>query len=61
MVKRLIDITEASEYLGIKKSTLYSWRYQKSIPYIKVGRLLKFDLQDLDNWIQKNKVKAEEI
>lgn len=61
MVKRLIGIKEASEYLGIQKSTLYAWTNQRRIDHIKVGRLLKFDLQDLDYWIDQHKVKAEEI
>ena len=59
MVKRLINITEASEHLGVQKSTLYSWVHQRLIDYIKVGRLVKFDLQDLDNWIEKHRIEAE--
>ena len=61
MVKRLINITDASEYLGIKKTTLYSWIHQKQIPYIKMGRLVKFDLLEIDDWILQKRVKVEEI
>ncbi|MFC1621698.1 helix-turn-helix transcriptional regulator [Candidatus Omnitrophota bacterium] len=61
MDKRLIDIKEVSERLGVKVSTIYSWVHQKQIPYIKMGRLVKFDLLELDNWIQGKKVAVEEI
>jgi len=51
MQRRLIDINELSEYLGISKHTLYTWVSQRRIPYVKVGRLTKFDLDDIDEWI----------
>ncbi len=54
---RLLNIKQASEYLGLKVSTLYKWVSQKRIPYYKSGRLDKFDLADLDKYIEKSKVK----
>ena len=51
--KQLLDTNEASEYLGIKKNTLYEWIIQKKIPYIKVGRLVKFRKEDLENWLKR--------
>lgn len=56
MQKRLIDIKEASEYLDLTVNTLYTWVSQRKIPYIKVGRLTKFDLRDIDRFIEENKV-----
>jgi len=57
--KQLLDTKDASEFLGIRKSTLYEWVIQRKIPYIKVGRLLKFRIEDLDSWLQK-RTKEEE-
>jgi excisionase family DNA binding protein len=51
--KQLIDTKEASEFLGIKKNTLYEWIIQKKIPHIKVGRLVKFRKEDLEEWLKK--------
>lgn len=31
---KLLNIDEAAAYLRIKKPTLYSWVFQKKIPYI---------------------------
>jgi excisionase family DNA binding protein len=58
MQRRLITIKEASEYLGIKVNTLYSWVSQKKIDYVKMGRLTKFDLKVLDKYIENNTVEA---
>jgi excisionase family DNA binding protein len=39
----LVDINELSARLSIAKGTLYNWVYQRRIPYIKAGRCLRFD------------------
>ena len=54
--KRFIGIKECASYLGISINTLRSWVFMRKIPYIKMGRLVKFDLQELEAWIKKNKV-----
>ena len=33
----LMDVGMVSEYLHVKKSTIYSWTSQKLIPHIKVA------------------------
>ena len=54
--KRLMDIAEVSEHLGISVKTLYSWVHARRIQFVKVGRLVKFDPQDISAWIQARKV-----
>jgi len=39
----LVDIDELAARLSIAKGTLYNWVYLKRIPYIKAGRCLRFD------------------
>jgi len=58
MNQRLIGVNEAAEYLGIEKVTLYSWAKKEFIPSVKVGRLVKFDIHDLDEWINSKKMGA---
>jgi len=53
---QLIGIDEAAKYVGLAKQTLYTMVNQRRIPYVKVGRLLKFDLGKLDQWIHQNTV-----
>jgi excisionase family DNA binding protein len=52
MERRYLSINELSDYIGIPKGTLYVWTCQKRIPYAKVGRLLRFDKQKIDEWIK---------
>ncbi|MHB8173967.1 MAG: helix-turn-helix domain-containing protein [Nitrospirota bacterium] len=51
--KQLMDTNEASEFLGISKNTLYEWVVQNKVPYIKVGRLVKFRKVELEEWLKK--------
>ena len=51
--KQLLDMNEASQFLGIRKSTLYEWVIQKKLPFVKVGRLTKFKKEALDAWLEQ--------
>ncbi len=55
-IRRLISIQEAAAYTGLAVPTLYTMVSQRRIPYVKVGRLTKFDVGLLDDWIKQNTV-----
>jgi len=50
---RLVSIHDCSVYLGLSVHTLYTMVSQRRIPFVKVGRLVKFDLTLVDAWIHK--------
>ena len=53
--KRLLSVEEAARYLGVQKSTIYSWAWRRKIPSVKMGRRLLFDREDLDRVIEAGK------
>lgn len=55
-VRRLVDIRVLAGYLDVATDTIYTMVNQRKIPYVRVGRLVKFDLQMIDKWIVKNMV-----
>ncbi len=55
MKDRWYSVKETAQYLGIKQDTLYKWIIRKDIPAHKVGRLWKFKLKEVDNWIKQGK------
>ncbi len=55
-VRRLISIKEAAAYTGLSVHTLYTMVSQRRIPFVKVGRSLRFDLALLDEWIKQHTV-----
>jgi excisionase family DNA binding protein len=54
--RRLLNIQEVAEYTGLSVHTLYTMVSQRRIPFVKAGRLTKFDVQLLDAWIEKHTV-----
>jgi len=57
MDKRFLDIKELAKYLGISISTLYDWINQRKIPYVKISNLVRFDLNEIDKWIEEKRIK----
>ncbi|MGD0917119.1 MAG: helix-turn-helix domain-containing protein [Thermodesulfobacteriota bacterium] len=55
MDKEFLNIKEVSEYLGMKKSTLYFYVENGDIPHYRIGRLIKFKKHDIDQWMVENK------
>jgi len=55
-MQRLMSVKEAAEYLGVSGHMLYQMVSQRRIPYMKVGRLVKFDQAMLDGCLKQNAV-----
>lgn len=54
-MKKLISIDELANNLGMSKETIYQWTSMKVIPFYKVGRLVRFDEQEIDSWLTERK------
>jgi len=52
----LIDTVKASKLLGIPAATLAKWRSTREteIPFIKIGRAVKYRTTDLLEFVEKN-------
>ena len=54
-MKQYLNIAALAECLLIKRSTLYAWAEQDMIPHVKLGRLLRFDPDDIEAWLQNHR------
>ena len=52
------SIAQEKVYLGFTKGTLYVWVCQRRIPYLKIGKLVKFDIIEVENWLKEKRVKV---
>lgn len=52
----LLSRREAAAYLGVAEQTLAIWKCTKrqELPYVKIGKLVKYRRSDLDEFIAKN-------
>jgi excisionase family DNA binding protein len=58
---RLVNIRDAACYLGTTPATLYTKIWRREIPFVKLGRSVRFDVKDLDALIEGAKVKPDTL
>lgn len=51
-----VGIDEAAKHLGVNKDTIRNWiRKKNRIPAHRIGKLWKFKLSELDEWVKSGK------
>ncbi len=58
MDERWLSVEEIAQHLGIKKETVYKWVRKRNMPSHKVGRLIKFQAKEVDQWIREGKASS---
>jgi excisionase family DNA binding protein len=59
VAREVMDIRQASEYLGISGDTLYRYASEGFVPAFKLGNRWRFKKSLLDSWMdEKSGVKA---
>lgn len=58
-MKDLLSTTEAAPLAGVKAKTLENWRCMGLGPkFVRVGRLIRYDPDDIRNWRDQNKASS---
>jgi excisionase family DNA binding protein len=52
----LLTESDACAYLRIRPRQLYTWRKQGLIPYIKIGKALRFRKADVDAALERMRI-----
>ncbi len=58
--REVMNIKEASEYLGVSPDTLYKYVSEEKIPAFKLGNRWKFKKSKLDQWMDEKSSLREE-
>jgi excisionase family DNA binding protein len=56
---RLLDINELAEHLGTSQRHIRRLIAERRIPYVKVGRLIRFDPDEITAWLDRGRRPAE--
>lgn len=51
-VERWVTLKDVQAYLGVGRKTVLQWISKRSMPAYKVGRLWKFKLSEINDWIR---------
>jgi excisionase family DNA binding protein len=56
--KRLLNVEEAAEYLGLQVDTVYKKSRLRELPSVKVGQALRFDVVALRRFIEEHTIET---
>ena len=57
--REVMNIRQASEYLGVSPDTLYKYVGENQIPAFKLGNRWRFKKSKLDEWMEEQSGEAE--
>lgn len=55
-VNNLLDKPQLGELLHVSVKTLDKWVCDREIPFVKVGRLVRFRPEEIDAWLDERRV-----
>lgn len=50
-----VSVEQIAQHLNVKTFTIYKWLERKNLPAHKVGRLWRFKISEIDNWVRSSK------
>ena len=57
--REVMNIRQASQYLGVSPDTLYKYVYEEKIPAFKLGNRWRFKKSRLDQWMEEKSSEME--
>ena len=55
-MKKLLTYKECSEYLSITEGSLRNMVLKREIPFLKIGKRVRFDTEELSQWLSEKSV-----
>ena len=56
MTQNLMSVQELSNYLNVDISWIYERTSKKTMPFIKVGKYVRFSKEQIDQWLESQTV-----
>ena len=50
-IENYVTMKDVQEYLGVRRETILQWISKRNMPAYKVGRLWKFKISEVDQWV----------
>jgi excisionase family DNA binding protein len=52
MAEAWVSVETVADHLGVARESVYRWIDSRALPAHRVGRLWKFKLSEIDDWIR---------
>ncbi|PWA11097.1 hypothetical protein DCC39_10385 [Pueribacillus theae] len=56
----MLNIEQLADKLQVSTRTIYSWVEKRIIPHYKIGQGIRFDRQEIEEWIKSKKVPTKD-
>jgi excisionase family DNA binding protein len=53
MTEPWVSVDDLAQHLGVTKDSVYRWIERKGLPARKIGKLWKFKLSEVDDWVRQ--------
>jgi len=58
-MKTLMNAQQTADFLGVTLSAVRTWTAAGQLPRIKIGRLVRYDLAKMEEWLEKQSADAQ--
>ena len=55
-IEKWSSMDTITDYLGVSRETVLQWINNRNMPANKVGRLWKFKISEVDEWVRTGKI-----
>jgi excisionase family DNA binding protein len=52
MTEPWTSVEDVARHLGVAKDSIYRWIDRRSLPAHRIGRLWKFKISEVDDWVR---------
>ena len=52
MTEPWTSVDDVAKHLGVAKDSIYRWIERRSLPAHRIGRLWKFKISEVDEWVR---------
>lgn len=53
--RQIVTKKAVAAYCGVSARCIDNWRWDRKFPSIKIGRVTRFDLAEVDAWLEANR------
>lgn len=59
MTEPWASVEEVAKHLGVAKDSIYRWIDRRGLPAHRIGRLWKFKVSEVDDWVRTGGADSE--
>ena len=58
-MNELLSMEEVAKLLSVKISWIRSLVFKKQIPYLKIGKHIRFSTTEIEKWVEERRIQEE--